>query len=122
MQVHPADVYTVAKDAAQSLSCAFDRSINGNVNEWIGRCKQDLAQLWTNGTLWMVSEVHQTTGGLVLNIVACSGVYDDGSILREIEDWAREVGCIKVLFTGRKGWARRILDYKVTTVTMEKGL
>lgn len=116
------DVATAFDDAVNALTCAFDRSLNGNADDWVIRCAKDLAQLWTNGSLWMVSEVHETRHGWVLNIVACAGKYDDGALLAEIESWARGIGCKKVLFTGRKGWARRIADYKVTTITMEKGL
>lgn len=122
MQILPEAVASVAEDAAKSLDCAFKKSLNGDVNLWIARCHQDLARLWTDGQLWMVSEVHDTPSGWVLHIVACSGVYDDGTLLKEIEDWARGIGCVRSVFSGRKGWARRILDYQVTKITMEKGL
>lgn len=122
MQILPGEVSSVAEDAARALDCAFKRALNGDVNVWIARCQQDLAQLWTDGNLWYISEVHDTPIGMVLHLVACAGTYDDGKLMKEIEDWARSIGCVRSILSGRKGWARRILDYKVTTVTMEKRL
>ena len=44
-------------------------------------------------------------------------------LLSEIEDWARSAGCRElVLDRARKGWARKIPDYDLTGIVLEKSL
>lgn len=109
-----------AAEAVEALQCAFDRSYVLDASEWLKRCADDLAQLWRNGTLWMITEVQSTKTGRAMNIVACAGDWDGGELLKDVEAFAKDVWCDYVFFTGRKGWAKRLDGYSVETVTMKK--
>ncbi len=43
-------------------------------------------------------------------------------LISQIEDWARDEGCVKIDMTARKGWARHLPAYKLSHVFLEKGL
>lgn len=118
MVILPADV---GKVDARPLSCAFDRSFTHTLPEWIERCKRDLAQLWQHGELLAVTEVLNTKTGRALHIVAMAGVFDQ-ALMTEMETWGKSQGCTYSIFTGRRGWTRRLPDYSLKTVTMVKGL
>ncbi len=108
----------VEGQAIRALDAAFDRSYIHTAPMWVERCKADLAQLWRHGDLWAITEVQQGRQR-VLHIVAMSGLFD-AALVEEIETWGKQVGCSKALFTGRKGWAKKVPDYKVKTITFEK--
>lgn len=42
--------------------------------------------------------------------------------LKVVEQWAREVGCVKMDIKGRKGWKRVLKDYTEINDTLEKDL
>ena len=107
--------------ATAGLSPAFSRSEVHHASEWVAKCVSDQAQLWKHGDLWAVTEVRLTKTGRIVNIVAIAGEFDD-ALIGEIEQWAVSVGCNKAFFTGRKGWLRRMRDYRITTITMVKEL
>lgn len=44
------------------------------------------------------------------------------AILDELEDMAREAGCMEVRFEGRTGWQRLFRDYRATDGEMRKAL
>ena len=41
-------------------------------------------------------------------------------VVRQIKRRPKRVGRVKSVFTGRKGWMRRVPDYKLKAVTLEK--
>lgn len=110
---------TIPPEVAAALAPAFDRFGLHDSQEWVDRCRADLAQLWRVGECWAITEAFTSRIGMVCHIVALAGQYTN-EIVTEIEQWAASKGCKKVLFTGRKGWARRMPDYTQTSITMEK--
>ena len=106
-------------EAESSLSPAFALSLVFDAGEWLDACERDEAQLWNLGKFWAVTQVRELKSGRALNIVACAGEYDD-RLRREAEQWARNVGCQKVYFYGRKGWAKRLPDYRLEQIVMSK--
>lgn len=112
---------TIPDEAAAALAPAFVRSYSHDVKEWMERCKEDTAQLWRHNNLWAVTEVRDTPYGRLLVGVALAGDYND-QLIPEIERWAKSIGCVKALLTGRKGFAKWLPDYKTKTVTLEKDL
>jgi hypothetical protein len=40
--------------------------------------------------------------------------------LEPIEQWAKSIGCEKVVIIGRKGWEKKLNDYRKTSVILEK--
>lgn len=112
---------TIPDEAADALRPAFERSDVFAEQEWVDRCRNDVAQLWRDGDCWAITEVQATKKGLAANIVGLAGEYSD-SLVEEIENWARSIGCGKIFYTGRQGWLRRKPDYKLRCVTAEKEL
>lgn len=84
-------------------------------------------------TVWDGNEVlaligcdvgHVPTGLKICTIRFTAG-HDSGRwlhLLDEIEDWARKIGCGRFEMLARKGWARKLRDYKMTHVVLEKEL
>lgn len=113
------------KAAEDALRPAFARSFVHTVDSWVQRCADDTAQLWRHGDLWAITEVQETHDGRALSVVAMAGDYSH-ELAVEIEAWAKSHGCKRAFWTGRKGWARKMLahdkQFRVVTVTMEKEL
>jgi len=103
-------------------------SVEGVVNRLLdGRW-----QLWivTRGTLDTTAaivgtEVYKSMAGQkVCAVHFCKG---EGSkqwkhLLKDIEAEAKSIGCVRSAITARKGWARRLPDYRLTHVVLEKAL
>lgn len=112
---------TIPAEAVDALWPAFERSDVLDASQWVQRCREDVAQLWREGDCWAITEVQDTRKGRAAHIVALAGTYTN-TLLHEIEDWAREVGCSRIFYTGRRGWLRAQPDYKLRCVTAEKEL
>lgn len=110
---------TIPPEAADALRRAADTSDAADANEWVQRCKNDTAQLWRDGQFWVVTEIVRTRCGVALHFIAAAGEFSQ-SLVDEAEEWAKSIGCHKSFFTGRKGWERKLPQYKVRTVTMER--
>ena len=106
---------------ADALMPAFELSHDSTAAEWIQRCRDDLAQLWQHGNFHAVTEVRKLHSGIALNIVALAGEFDQ-KLMDEMEEWGKSVGCKSSYFSGRKGWVKRLPDYKQITVTLHKEL
>lgn len=111
--------HTVPDIAEIALSRAADMSDAADAHEWVRRCRKDTAQLWREGDFWIVTEIVTTRRGIALHFIAAAGDFKQ-SLVDEAEEWARRLGCRKAFFTGRKGWERKLPQYKVRTVTMER--
>lgn len=87
------------------------------------------------GLLWVVTdgerflsaavtslELHRS--GLACRVSACGGEEMPRWLhhLGEIEQYARDEGCVKVWFEGREGWSRALSGYRPRTVSLEKRL
>lgn len=64
------------------------------------------------------------SGKKIMGIRAATGDAAEGwlHLMPELEAWARHEGCHSVEAIARKGWARRLSDYKMTHVILEKDL
>ena len=103
------------------LDKAMERCANMTAAMWLDRCEQDMAQLWNDCGYWAITEVFETKGGRAIHCVAAAGDFEP-SLVSEMEDWARRVGCRHAYFSGRKGWARKLPDYEVASITLIKEL
>jgi len=109
----------IPEEAAAALRPAFDRYSLHDAETWVQRCRDDLAQLWRVGSLWAITEVHDFASGRACHICAMAGEFD-AALMSEIEEWARGIGCVRIHFTGRKGWSRRLPDYQQIAIVMQK--
>lgn len=89
-------------------------------------------QLWivTRGTLDTTTAIVGTevftsmAGQKVCALHFCKGenAKQWTHLLDVIETAAKSIGCVKIEMTARKGWARRLRDYRMTHVVLEKAL
>lgn len=114
-------IAAVEDEAISALAAAFDRSYVQTAAMYLDLCRKDFAQLWRQGNLWAVTEVQTGKDGRILHIVAMAGDYTP-ELVKEMEDWGKSKGCIRSMFTGRKGWGRKVPDYQPKTITFEKEL
>lgn len=94
------------------------------------KCMNQSAQLWA---VWdesrpvaaAVTEIFDKDLRRDCNIWLCAGSYSDQArdcLLREIEDWARSIGCERIQLVGRRGWEKKLPAYRRTRVILEKRL
>lgn len=121
MVIPPSQVRNIRQKAGEVLASAFDLSYEHSVDQWLDRCEKDLAQLWTDGSYFILTEVSDSKAERIIKLVASAGSFSQ-RLHDEVEMWARAVGCKKCVFTGRRGWVRRFRDYKCKAVTLEKEL
>ena len=116
---------SIPAEAVEALRPAFARSwlMQDTPEHWVERCRQDTAQLWRSddGAYWAITEILDTKKGRVLHEVASAGSYRK-SLFDEGEAWAKSIGCVKAVTTGRPGWKKHLTDYRVVTMTFEKEL
>ena len=80
------------------------------------------AMLWVNGRAAVVTQIAIVESGKVCTIVACGGKLPTLDGLQEIERYAATEGCRAMRVMGRRGWARKLKDYRTAAVVLEKEL
>ncbi len=78
------------------------------------------ALLWVNANTALITQVGIVESGKVCTIVACGGSLPSLEGLEEIESYARSMGCRAMRIMGRKGWVRKLKDYRQMAVVIEK--
>jgi len=111
----------IPDEAAEALRPAFDRSDMAEVEDWMEFCRKDQAQLWRLNDYWVMTQVIDTKKGRAIHLTYCAGVYD-AALIDEIESWAKSVGCKMAYFSARPGAQKRLTDYRLRYVTMDKEL
>ena len=119
--ISPKDIDSVKILCKPILESAVNKSELDTVDLWLGKCKNDIAQLWATDDLWAITEVISTKTGRALHIVCMAGKFDQ-LMVDEIESWAKLMQCQKSYFSGRQGWIKRMPDYKLKSVTLYKEL
>ncbi len=82
-------------------------------------------QLWVWDKGAAVTQVNALPKYSVATIVLLAGNDMDEwveDVQRELEDWARAIGCKFLELHGRKGWQRKLPDFRISHVTMSKEL
>ncbi len=72
----------------------------------------------------VVTQIRITENSRVCHICACGGE-NAGSwlhLVAAIEEYARAKGCNKIRALGRKGWLRKLPEFRPTLVVIEKDL
>jgi hypothetical protein len=109
------------------LKTACDRCGEWSVAEIKGQINKG-ALLWI---IWdgealkaaCVTRLVEIKGEKMLQVIACAGSNEDWRTrFEEIEDYARNEGCVKAQIQGRKGWQRIFSDYELAWVTLERRL
>ena len=121
MFYRPGDISAIRKEAEDALRPAFDHSDVAQVEPWVQRCADDLAQLWRLNGYWVISEIQDTLKGRAVHLVFSAGVYEP-ALVDEINAWAKSKGCTHSYFSGRPGCQRKRPDYRVKYITMQKEL
>ena len=71
-----------------------------------------------------ITEINKTEWRKLCLIVACGGADMDNwlPLISGIEKYARTQGCAAMQIMGRKGWMRKLKDYRTTKIVLEKEL
>lgn len=112
---------TIPDEAVEAIRPAFEYSDDQTPEDWIQRCRDDLAQLWRMGDYWLISQVIKVKDGLAVDLKFSAGVYEP-ELVDEVNLWAKSLGCVRSYFSGRPGCAKRRPDYRVRSVTASKEL
>lgn len=80
------------------------------------------AQVWFAENSTIVTEIYDRGNKRVCEIWLAGGDMEELIELKneEIEPWAREMGCNRMLIIGRRGWERALPDYKYASVALIK--
>lgn len=85
-------------------------------------------QLWTSYSeqidAFILTHIAIYPNHKILEIFMCGGSGLDKwlHLLPYIEQWARDIECKYIRFQGRKGWERKLSQYKKTKIIMERAL
>lgn len=86
-------------------------------------------QLWVvwDGTVRaiVITELYKDVSGMkccMIRVCTGNGAKDWSHLIGFIEDWARGQGCERLDMLARKGWAKRLPDYHLTHIMLEKVL
>jgi hypothetical protein len=91
--------------------------------------KEATKQLWgfqddTRISGVAITTISDTPRGKLCEVVGACGTESSpgqiDAILMRIEQWARDIGCTRVRFGGRRGWMRRLKTYKQVGIILEK--
>lgn len=85
--------------------------------------KQQVWGVWDGkkATSVVVTEIIETPRGKVCQVVVYVGSLDGMEELFKVgQEWAKEIGCIAMRYSGRKGWLRK--GFKQTGVIAEREL
>lgn len=73
----------------------------------------------------VATRIHKTTIGRICSLWVCIGVdateLMDG-VYREIEHWARGIGCYAMEIVGREGWQKKLPGFTRKAIVLEKRL
>jgi len=129
-QIPPALLESVWPHVVDKIAGVVERSDGRwTIEDIAGRLLQQQWQLWVvwDGT-WravLATELCREASGLqVARIVFTTGSGADRwtHLIADIETWAKDQGASKLEMMARKGWARRLPEYKMSHVLLEKDL
>ena len=82
-------------------------------------------QMWVLNDSVAITQLERYPKKLLAHVFLGAGEMDDmHEILRNVEEWAANVGASKVYISGRKGWVRNLnpFGYMPTSTTVSKGI
>jgi hypothetical protein len=71
-----------------------------------------------------VTKIIETPTGMVCVVASLGGerMHRWLGLLDQLEAWAKSEGCSRMRFFGRKGWTRKLNDYRVSRLVCDKEL
>jgi len=130
IQTYPAgQIGPVWGEVGPILARALDRQSAYTLGDVRALLETSDAQLWvarTDGALLgaAVTKVFDFPQERVVEVwlAAGDGFSRWGRFLKDIEEWAATIGAKRVRIIGRRGWARVLDGYEVTSVVLDKCL
>lgn len=117
---HPRDLWaTRLEQIEKALARGHDPLPVQAVTE---RLEEGTAQPWFSENSTVVTTLYERGGVRVCEIWLAGGKLDEILEIKtqEIEPWAKEMGCNRVIIKGPKGWARLLPDYEHAGVVLMK--
>ena len=105
-------------------------SNRGDLDDVMSACASGAFQLWVVVAeagvplAYIVTQIQEFPNGQTCAILFCAGsaMATWRHLLKQIEDWAAELGCIEMALEGRKGWGRVFPDYTESYTVFTKRL
>ena len=96
----------------------FDSVVSDEMQVWIATDGYDIAAVMGTSIATLI------TNKKVCKVHFCAGHHSNQWIhlLDEVEAWAAYEGCTAMEIRARKGWAKRLPNYRLTHVVLEKDL
>jgi hypothetical protein len=127
--IEPARLHEIWPYVEPLIRRAVERSISTDLVTVAAKLVRRQALLWVvwDGThirAAVVTSINTANGKKRCVIVACGGNGIEGwlPLIGRIEDYARAEGCMSMAIIGRRGWQRRLKDYRPLAVMLEKKL
>lgn len=93
-------------------------------------------ELWVaNALLWLawdgtevlaaaITTINSSNGKKFCTIVACGGHHMEqwGFLVGKLEEFAKKEGCASIVIYGRKGWGKKLPEYGLRGVILERDL
>ncbi len=119
------DVAQVWPRVAGCVQKALDRQSEWRLADIHEQLMNQRMQLWVvPWTLAVVTQIQTYPGARICMLVLCGGegLDENKALLREIEQWARSLGCDEMRIQGRAGWRRVYPEYEPIATVMRKKL
>lgn len=102
----------MANLSTEELQKRFRKALDGlggayDVEDIFRRIDDGALQSWQSGQSVVVTEVLGYPRKRIVNVLIAAGNIDEIMELQErVSQWARELGCSKIVMSGRKGWSK----------------
>ena len=124
--IQTTDVESVWPEASRSLARAIIYDDFNTIDDVLLKIKSEQSQLFLCNETWIVTRINKTIAGLKLTVWLVSGEITPQecfeSVLFKLEQYAKYLGCVAVNVNGRQGWAKKLKQYKIKSITLERRL
>lgn len=107
----------MASLTTEELHRRFERALEGlrgayDVDDIKARVKDGRLQSWQRGQSVVVTEVLSFPRKQIVNILLAAGNLEEIMDLQDdIAQWAKEIGCDRMMMSGRHGWSKVLPKY-----------
>lgn len=71
----------------------------------------------------LITQIKTNNSIKVCHLELCAGRnFENLTFLKIVEEWAKSAGCTQMIISGRKGWNRKLKDYQIKKLILEKDL
>jgi len=126
--IPPEEIWKIWPGVCDFIDAGFAASDVPMPDDILSQLRYGTRLLWVVATpeckivAAMLTQLFDMRNGKICKMMECGGSHMSAwkDMRSQIEQYAREEGCDRVLVEGRPGWARVFPDYRTTAVMLEK--